>query len=74
MGYNFTEKKRIRKSFAKKTSLLDVPYLLKTQLASYKAFLQKDNPSGARKTKDCRQHLSQFFQFQVTMVLLGLTL
>jgi DNA-directed RNA polymerase subunit beta len=45
MIYNFTEKKRIRKSFAKKTSVLEVPYLLETQLASYRAFLQaKINP------------------------------
>ena len=61
MGYNFTEKKRIRKSFAKKTSLLDVPYLLKTQLASYKAFLQKDNPSGARKTEGLQAAFESVF-------------
>ena len=61
MGYNFTEKKRIRKSFAKKTSLLDVPYLLKTQLASYKAFLQKDNPNGARKTEGLQAAFESVF-------------
>ena len=61
MAYNFTEKKRIRKSFAKKTSLLDVPYLLKTQLASYKAFLQKDDPSGARKTEGLQAAFESVF-------------
>ncbi len=61
MGYNFTEKKRIRKSFAKKTSLLDVPYLLETQLASYKAFLQKDNPNGARKTEGLQAAFESVF-------------
>ncbi|MDA9690183.1 DNA-directed RNA polymerase subunit beta, partial [Betaproteobacteria bacterium] len=61
MGYNFTEKKRIRKSFAKKTSLLEVPYLLKTQLASYKAFLQKDNPSGTRKTEGLQAAFESVF-------------
>ena len=61
MGYNFTEKKRIRKSFAKKTSLLDVPYLLKTQLASYKTFLQKDNPNGARKTEGLQAAFESVF-------------
>ncbi len=61
MGYNFTEKKRIRKSFAKKTSLLDVPYLLKTQLASYKAFLQKNSPSGARKTEGLQAAFESVF-------------
>ncbi len=42
MAYNFTEKKRIRKSFAKRPSVLGVPYLLETQIASYRAFLQAD--------------------------------
>ncbi len=34
MAYNFTEKKRIRKSFAKRKPVLEIPYLLATQLAS----------------------------------------
>ena len=42
MSYSFTEKKRIRKSFAKRERVLDVPYLLAMQLESYKAFLQED--------------------------------
>ncbi|MGQ0749438.1 MAG: DNA-directed RNA polymerase subunit beta [Betaproteobacteria bacterium] len=41
MAYSFTEKKRIRKSFAKRDSVLPVPYLLATQLESYAAFLQE---------------------------------
>ena len=32
MAYSFTEKKRIRKSFAKRETILEVPYLLTTQL------------------------------------------
>jgi DNA-directed RNA polymerase subunit beta len=40
MSYSFTEKKRIRKSFAKRPPVLDVPYLLTTQLESYTQFLQ----------------------------------
>ena len=39
-AYSFTEKKRIRKSFAKRRVVLDVPYLLTTQLESYQQFLQ----------------------------------
>ena len=31
MAYSFTEKKRIRKSFAKRDNVLPVPYLLATQ-------------------------------------------
>ena len=42
MSYSFTEKKRIRKSFGKRPSLLQVPYLLATQKESYQGFLQAD--------------------------------
>ena len=42
MNYSFTEKKRIRKSFAKRIGALPVPFLLSTQLESYSAFLQAD--------------------------------
>ncbi|MEL6870712.1 MAG: DNA-directed RNA polymerase subunit beta [Pseudomonadota bacterium] len=41
MAYSFTEKKRIRKDFGEKTSILDVPYLLSIQLDSYRKFLQE---------------------------------
>ncbi len=40
MNYSFTEKKRIRKSFAKRIGALPVPFLLSTQLESYSDFLQ----------------------------------
>ena len=42
MTYSFTEKKRIRKDFGKRQTILEVPYLLKTQLDSYRSFLQRD--------------------------------
>jgi len=42
MGYSFTEKKRLRKSFSKRPSVLRVPYLLATQKDSYKKFLQAE--------------------------------
>jgi len=42
MTYSFTEKKRIRKNFGKRPVVLDVPYLLSTQLDSYRHFLQTD--------------------------------
>jgi DNA-directed RNA polymerase subunit beta len=42
MAYSFTEKKRIRKDFGKRPSILDVPYLLAIQLDSYRSFLQTD--------------------------------
>ncbi|HKJ76192.1 MAG TPA: DNA-directed RNA polymerase subunit beta, partial [Gammaproteobacteria bacterium] len=42
MAYSFTEKKRIRKDFGKRPTILEVPYLLATQLESYRRFLQAD--------------------------------
>ncbi|MEW8042725.1 MAG: DNA-directed RNA polymerase subunit beta [gamma proteobacterium symbiont of Phacoides pectinatus] len=40
MAYSFTEKKRIRKDFGKRPSILEVPFLLATQIDSYRSFLQ----------------------------------
>ena len=42
MAYSFTEKKRIRKDFGKRSSILEVPYLLAIQLDSYRKFLQAE--------------------------------
>ena len=47
--YSYTERKRIRKSFGKRGSVLNVPYLLTMQKDSYVAFLQKDVPPQQRK-------------------------
>ena len=44
MGYSFTERKRIRKDFGKRPSILEAPFLLATQIESYREFLQE----GAR--------------------------
>ncbi|MDC7702702.1 DNA-directed RNA polymerase subunit beta [Vogesella indigofera] len=49
MSYSFTEKKRIRKSFAKRKTVLDVPFLLATQIDSYTEFLQLGVPYDQRK-------------------------
>ena len=48
MAYSFTEKKRIRKSFGKRPTILDVPYLLSIQLNSYNKFLQVDKTEEAQ--------------------------
>ena len=48
MSYSFTEKKRIRKSFAKRESVQEVPYLLAMQLESYAAFLQANVTADKR--------------------------
>ncbi len=49
MAYSFTEKKRVRKDFRKQESVLDVPFLLATQIESYREFLQLDTKPSARK-------------------------
>lgn len=49
MSYSFTEKKRIRKSFAKRATVLDVPFLLSIQIDSYSDFLQIDVPIENRR-------------------------
>ena len=51
MAYSFTEKKRIRKDFGERHSILEVPYLLATQIESYRDFLQGDKDSDARVEK-----------------------
>src|SRR5690625_990157 len=51
MAYSFTEKKRIRKDFGKLPNILEVPYLLETQLESYRAFLQEDAVADERDEK-----------------------
>jgi DNA-directed RNA polymerase subunit beta len=48
MAYSFTEKKRIRKDFGKFPKVMEVPYLLEIQLASYRKFLQTDVPLEER--------------------------
>jgi len=48
MAYSFTEKKRIRKDFGKRPSILDVPYLLAIQLDSYRKFLQAEKAEERR--------------------------
>ena len=48
MAYSFTEKKRIRKNFGKRPTILDVPYLLSIQLDSYRKFLQENVKAGDR--------------------------
>src|SRR6266853_103654 len=59
--YSFTEKKRIRKSFAKRASVLPVPFLLETQLASYRAFLQSAAPADKRKNEGLQAAFTSIF-------------
>ncbi len=49
MALSFTEKKRVRKDFGKRPTILGVPYLLSTQLDSYRQFLQVDTVPERRR-------------------------
>src|ERR1700712_698191 len=61
MAYSYTEKKRIRKSFAKQASVLNVPFLLATQLESFTAFLQAEVPPSARKNEGLQAAFTSIF-------------
>ncbi len=41
MAFSYTEKKRVRRSFEKISSVMDLPNLLATQIESYEHFLQR---------------------------------
>ncbi len=61
MTYSYTEKKRIRKSFAKRVNVLDVPFLLATQLDSFTAFLQASVPPAQRKNQGLQAAFTSIF-------------
>ncbi|HEY5849967.1 MAG TPA: DNA-directed RNA polymerase subunit beta [Lysobacter sp.] len=50
-NYSFTEKKRIRKNFGKRKSILEVPFLLAIQVDSYREFLQANVEPAKRDDK-----------------------
>ena len=61
MAYSYTEKKRIRKSFAKRANVLDVPFLLATQIESYTRFLQADIPPARRRNEGLQAAFTSIF-------------
>lgn len=61
MAYSYTEKKRIRKSFAKRKPVLDVPFLLATQVDSYAEFLQLGVPPEQRENKGLQAAFNSIF-------------
>ncbi|HEU0219786.1 MAG TPA: DNA-directed RNA polymerase subunit beta, partial [Gallionella sp.] len=64
MSYSFTEKKRIRKSFAKRVGALPVPFLLSTQLESFAAFLQAYTPPEQRKNEGLQAAFNGIFPIE----------
>ncbi|RFF29288.1 DNA-directed RNA polymerase subunit beta [Wenzhouxiangella sediminis] len=61
MSYSFTEKKRIRKDFGKHPQVLEVPFLLATQIDSYKQFLQLGVGEADRQESGLHGALSSVF-------------
>jgi DNA-directed RNA polymerase subunit beta len=61
MAYSFTEKKRIRKDFSKQRTILDVPFLLATQIDSFRTFLQLDNKPDERESVGLHAAFSSVF-------------
>ncbi len=62
--YSFTEKKRIRKSFAKRRVVLNVPYMLTTQIESYMQFLQDGALPSQRKNEGLEAAFRSIFPIQ----------
>ncbi len=61
MTYSLTERKRIRKSFAKRANVQPVPFLLATQLESYTAFLQAHVAPGSRRNEGLQAAFTSIF-------------
>jgi len=64
MAYSFTEKKRIRKSFAKREVVLAVPFLLATQIDSFTAFLQASAAPEQRKGEGLQAAFKSIFPIE----------
>ncbi|MCC4115571.1 DNA-directed RNA polymerase subunit beta [Aromatoleum toluclasticum] len=61
MAYSYTEKKRIRKSFAKRAAVLNVPFLLATQIESFASFLQAETPPLTRLNQGLQAAFTSIF-------------
>src|SRR5258706_289953 len=61
MTYSLTERKRIRKSFAKRANVQPVPFLLATQLESYTAFLQAHVAPESRRNEGLQAAFTSIF-------------
>lgn len=59
--YLLTEKKRIRKSFGKRSDVLNTPYLLSLQLDSYNDFLQRFTDPAKRKNQGLQAAFNSVF-------------
>src|SRR6187549_2822129 len=61
MTYSLTERKRIRKSFAKRAIVQRVPFLIATQLESYTGFLQAHVAPESRRNEGLQAAFTSIF-------------
>ncbi|WEJ62999.1 DNA-directed RNA polymerase subunit beta [Thiomicrorhabdus lithotrophica] len=61
MTYSLTEKKRVRKDFATRPSILEVPYLLSLQKGSFHDFLQMEKKPAERAAVGLHSAFSSVF-------------
>jgi DNA-directed RNA polymerase subunit beta len=64
MAYSYTEKKRIRKSFAQLPTVMDVPYLLAIQVDSYEQFLQEHKKPKGRENIGLQAAFTSIFPIE----------
>jgi len=64
MSFSYTEKKRVRRSFEKISSAMELPNLLATQVQSYDAFLQRYVDSDKRLNAGLEQVLNSIFPIE----------
>jgi len=64
MAFSYTEKKRVRRSFEKISSVMDLPNLLATQLESYEHFLQREVDPLKRKRQGLELVLNSIFPIE----------
>jgi len=61
MSYNFSGRKRTRRTFSRIPSVAPMPNLIEVQKSSYAKFLQMDTPSGERKDQGIQAVLKSVF-------------
>ena len=64
MSFSYTEKKRVRRSFEKISSVMELPNLLATQVQSYDGFLQRYVDSDKRLNAGLEQVLNSIFPIE----------
>ena len=64
MSFSYTEKKRVRRSFEKISSVMELPNLLASQVQSYDKFLQRYIESDKRADQGLQQVLDSIFPIE----------